>query len=97
MRLSAGRRMSRAAEEEEGGSVGGQDPDGDKGRGVSLGMAGNSDGWGPDDRASDTPPSCFGKGGSLLPPPVDRRRPVDGNGSKGGDNKWIGLEYSSYE
>ncbi len=47
--------------------------------GASLGVAGNSDGWGPDDRASDAPPVMFQKVGVFLPPPVDRRGPVDGN------------------
>jgi len=75
-------------EEEEGGSVGGRDPGGDKGRGASLGVAGDSDGWGPDDRSSDAPPIPFWKGGVSPPAPVDHRRPVDGNGSNGGDKKW---------
>jgi hypothetical protein len=52
---------------------------GSQGRGASLGMAGDSDGWGPDDRASDAPPIAFQKGGVFLPPPVDHRGPVDGN------------------
>ena len=73
MRLSAGGRKRRAAEEEEGGSVGGRDPDRDKGRGASLGVAGDSDGWGPDDRASDAPPVTFRKGG--VSPPASRRSP----------------------
>ena len=52
-----------------------------------MGVAGDSDGWGPDDRSSDAPPVAFWKGGVSPPTPVDRRRPVDGNGSNGGDKK----------
>ena len=60
----------RGREEEEGGSVGGWDPDGDKGRGASLGVAGDSDGWGPDDRASDAPPfRVLERGGLSSRPP----------------------------
>ena len=61
---------------------------GSQGRGASLGVAGDSDGWGPDDRSSDAPPVAFWKGGVSPPAPVDHRRPVDGNGSNGGDKKW---------
>ncbi len=69
----------RGQEEEEGDSVGGRDPNGVPGAGASLGVASDSDGWGPDDRTSDAPPIAFQKGGVFLPPPVNRRRPVDGN------------------
>ncbi len=78
----------RGREEEEDGSVGGRDPDGDKGRGASLGMGGNSDGWGPDDQALDAQPVTFRKGGVSPPAPVDRHRPMDVDGSNGGDKKW---------
>ena len=61
----------RGREEEEGGSVGGQDPDRDKGQGASLDVAGDSNGWGPDDRVSDAPPIAFRKGG--VSPPAPRR------------------------
>ncbi len=45
-----------------------------------MDVAGDSDGWGPDDRASNAPPIiAFQKGGVFLPPPVDRCGPVDGN------------------
>ena len=69
MRLSTGGRKRRAAEEEEGGSVGGQDPDGDKGQGASLGVAGDSDCWGPDDRAFDAPPRRVSERGGLSSRP----------------------------
>jgi hypothetical protein len=38
---------------------------GSRGRGASSGVAGDGDawGWGPDDRATDAPPSRFGEGG----------------------------------
>jgi hypothetical protein len=78
----------RRREEEEGGSVGGRDPDRVPGAGASLGVVGDSDGWGPDDRTADAPPIAFRKGGVFLPPPVDRRGPVDGNDSDGEDKKW---------
>ena len=52
---------------------------GSQGHGASLGVAGDSDGWGPDGRALDAPPVAFQKVGVFLPPPVDRRGPVDGN------------------
>jgi len=42
---------------------------GSQGRGASLGVAGDSDGWGPDDRMADAPPSRFGRGGSSSRPP----------------------------
>jgi len=51
-------------------------------------VAGDGDGRGPDDLAADAHPSRFGGGGSLFPPPVDRRGAVDGDGSNGGDKKW---------
>ena len=48
----------------------------------------DGDGRRPDGRAADAPPIAFRKGGSLLPPPVNRHGPVDGDGSNGGDKKW---------
>jgi hypothetical protein len=36
----------------------------------SLGVAGDSDSWGLDNRAADAPPLCFGRGGL---PPAPRR------------------------
>jgi hypothetical protein len=42
-----------------------------------LGVVGDGDGRGLDDRAADAPPLRF-RGGSLLPPLVDI--PVDGDG-----------------
>jgi hypothetical protein len=62
---------------------------GSQGRGASLGMAGGSDSWGPDDRAVDAPPIMFRKGGGFLPPHIDRRGPVDGNDLDGEDKKWM--------
>ena len=54
----------RRREEEEGNSIVVETRMGSQGRGASLGMAGGSDSWGPDDRAVDAPPpSCFGRGG----------------------------------
>ena len=50
-------------EEKEGGGIGSQ------GKGGVLG-AGDNDGWGPNDRTADAPPSRFREGG-LLPPPVN--------------------------
>ncbi len=45
---------------------------GSLGRGVSSGVAGYGDGWGPDDRSVDATLSCFGGGGgSLLLPLVN--------------------------
>ena len=49
-RLSAGGRKRRATAPVVETRTGSQ------GHGVSLGVAGDSDGWGPDDRASDAPP-----------------------------------------
>jgi hypothetical protein len=43
---------------------------GSQGRGVSLGVVGDSDGWGPDDRTSDAPPpSRVSERGGLPPAP----------------------------
>ena len=57
-----------------------------RGRGASSGAADNGHGRGPDDRSEDATLSRFGGGrGSLLPPPVNCRRPVDGNGLDCGD------------
>ena len=77
----------RGREKEEGGSVGDRDPDGDKGQGASLGVAGDSDCWGPDNRMAGAPPVTFSRRGVLFPPPVDWRRPVGGEGSNGEDKK----------
>jgi hypothetical protein len=81
MRLSAGGRKRWAAASVAGTRTGSQ------GRGVSSGMAGDGDGRGPDNLAADAPPITFRRGGSLFPPPVDRRGAVDGDGSNGGDKK----------
>ena len=62
---------------------------GSQGQGASLGIAGDSDGWGPDDHAADAPPVAFRKGRVFLSPPVDCCRPVDGNDSDGEDKKWM--------
>ncbi len=67
---------------------------GSQGGGASLGVAGDSDCWGPDDRVADAPPVAFRKGGVFLPPLVDRRRPVDGNDSDSKDKK--GTSNMSY-
>ena len=75
----------RGREEEGGISVGGRDPYGVPGGGASSGMSDDGDSRGPDDRTADAPPIAFWRRGSLLPPPVNRRGPVDGNGSNGGD------------
>jgi hypothetical protein len=72
-RLSAGGRKRRATAPVVETRTGSQ------GHGVSLGVAGDSDGWGPDDRTSDAPPDAFQKVWVFLMPPVDRRGPVDGN------------------
>jgi hypothetical protein len=67
---------------------------GSQGRGASLGVAGDSDGWGPRGGRRMPPPVAFRKGGVFLPPPVDRRGPVDGNDSDGEDMKWtINMSY----
>ena len=59
---------------------------GSRGQGASSGAVDDGDGWGPDDRSGDATLSRFGGGrGSLLPPPVNCRGPVDGNGSDCGD------------
>ncbi len=63
MRLSAGGRKRRAAALVAGTRTGSQ------GRGASLGVAGDGDGRGPDDRAADAPLSCFGGGGLSSRPP----------------------------
>ncbi len=42
---------------------------GSQGRGASLGVAGDSDSRGLDNRAADAPPSRFGRGGSSSRPP----------------------------
>ena len=80
----------RGREEEEGGSGGGWVRDGvpgagSRGRGASLGAAGDGDGRGLDDCVADAPPVAFWRGGSFLPPLVDCRVPVDGDGSDDGD------------
>ena len=51
----------RGREEKEGGGIGSQ------GRGGVLGV-GNDNGWGPNDRTADAPPSRFREGGPLPPP-----------------------------
>jgi len=67
----------RGWEEEGGGSVGGRDPYGVPGVGGKLGLAGDGDGWGPDDRAVDAPVVVFRRGGLSSRPPsivADRGR-----------------------
>ncbi len=54
------------------------------GQGASSGAAGGGDGPGLDDRVA-MPPRHVLERGSLLPPLVDCRVPVDGDGSDGGD------------
>ena len=41
------------------------------------------------------PPVAFRTGGYLLPPPVDRHKPVDGDGSNGGDKKYYKSNMSN--
>ncbi len=81
-RLNAGGRRRRAT-----ASVG-ETRTGSQGWGASLGVAGDSDGWGPDDRTADAPPRRISEGGVFLPPPVDPCGPVDGDDSDGEDKKW---------
>ena len=54
-------KAQRGREEKEGGGIG------SRGRGGVLGVGGD-DGWGPNNRAADAPPSRFREGGPLLPP-----------------------------
>jgi len=79
MRLSVGGRKRGAAALVAGTRAGSQ------GWGACSGVAGDGDGRGPDDCAADAPPVAFRRGGSLLPPHVDRRGLMDGDGSSGGD------------
>jgi len=67
MRLSAGGRKRWAAALVAGTRTGSQ------GHGASSGVAGDGDSWGLDDLTADAPPVTFRRGGSLFPPPVDRR------------------------
>ena len=65
---------------------------GSQGRGASLGVVGDSDGWGPDDRASDAPPfRVLERGGLSSRPPLIVADPwTNGSGqhgSNGGDKK----------
>ena len=86
MRLSADGRKRRVAVSAAGTGTG------SRGWGASSGAAGDDDGRGPDDCSVDATPSCFRGGGhSCLPPPVDHRGPVDGDGSDRGD-KWQSAE-----
>ena len=62
-RLSAGGRKRRATASVVETRTGSQ------GHGASLGVAGDSDGWGSDDRTSDAPPSHFRKWGTSSRPP----------------------------
>ena len=61
-RLSAGGRKRRAKASAAGTGTGSQ------GRGANPGAAGDGDAWGPDDRAADAPPLCFGEGGLSSRP-----------------------------
>ncbi len=83
MRLSAGGRKRGVAALVAGIRTGSQ------GWGASSGVVGDGDGnsRGPDDLAADAPPIAFWRGWSLLLPPVDRRGPVDGDGSNSGNKK----------
>ena len=59
-----------------------------QGRGASLRTVGNGNSRGPDNCSVDATPLRFGEGGgALLPPLVDCRIPVDGDGLYHGD-KW---------
>jgi hypothetical protein len=75
-RLSAGGRKRRAK------ALGGRAWD--RVPGASSGVASDGDGQ---DRmtALQIPSIVFRREGSLLPPPVDRCIPMDGDGSNGGD------------
>ena len=61
-RLSAGGRKRRTKALAAGTGTG------SRGRGVSSGVAGDGDAWGPDDCAADAPPSRFGEGGLSSRP-----------------------------
>ena len=75
----------RGQEEEEGGSGGGWARDGVPGAGGELGRGGRRR-WPRTGRPRGGCPSvAFRRGGSLLPPLVDCRVPVDDDGSDGGD------------
>ena len=63
MRLSAGRRKRGEA------ALVAATRRGSQRWGASSGVAGDGDGRGPDDRAADTPLSCFGGGGISSRPP----------------------------
>jgi hypothetical protein len=82
MRLSAGGRKRGVAALVAGTRKGSQ------GWGASSGVAGDGDGRGPDTARGRYPPVAFRTGGYLLPPPIERHRPVDGDGSNGGDKKY---------
>jgi hypothetical protein len=75
----------RGREEEEGGSGGGWAREGVPGAGDELGRGGRRRWPGTGRLRGGCPPVAFRRGGSLLPPLVDCRLPVDGDGSDGGD------------
>ena len=54
-------KAQRSRKEKEGGGIG------SRGRGEVLGAV-DDDGWGPNDRAADAPPSAFERGGPLPAP-----------------------------
>jgi len=83
MRLSAGGRKRGAAALVAGTRTRSQ------GWGASLGVAGDDDGRGPDNRAADAPPVTFRRGGLSSRPPsfiVDPWTAM-AHGSNGGDKK----------
>jgi hypothetical protein len=84
-RLSAGGRKRRVAASVAGPPV--------PGAGGELGRGGRRQWPGTGQPRCGCPPVAFRKGGSLLPPLVDRHVPVDGNGL---DGAW-GLEVEEYE
>jgi len=75
----------RGREEEEGGSSGVWARDGVPRAGGELGSGGRRRWPGNGRLHGGCPPIAFRRGRSLLPPLVDCRVPVDGDGSNGGD------------
>jgi len=75
----------RGREEEEGGSGGGWARDGVPGAGGELRRGGRRRWPGTGQPRGGCPPVAFRRGGSLLPPLIDCRVPVDGDGSDCGD------------
>ena len=75
----------RGQDEEEGSSGGGWAWDGVPGAGGKLGRGGRRRWPGTGRPRGGCPPIAFWRGGSLLPPLVDCRVPIVGDGSDGGD------------